>query len=336
MRNAIRIFSYAQRADKAPLPDGITPMFQAGPDTPAVDVVKQAIEYFSTLPADRRWLYITHGFTQQAAFKPAEAMRDGLYVPSADRWAFDVYTGLRAAGIVPAVIYFDQEGAEGLSDSQPEFGGAWDKNYFSLRRIICEGLRRLYALPFLRVYGRLCPMVNWSHYWPTFPTFETSHGWPMQGSGVLSDWSSPEAYVGSFGGYEMQGRETADPRNFWNAFVAVQNHKRACRFGCMPTISPRNCVGGANGEKLDAPKHVQWLWEQDIRHSVALGISDFVLWNPNDDTNDPHNDDQALADLVKRLKVTSAKSAGPIPLDAAEVRTGAMVTTQAQYLRRAA
>ena len=314
----------------------------AGAQTP----VDQVVAALAAVPAGRRALFLRHPL---GAWNGAMTVADvvwaiqsaGWNVAAARSYHVELFTALRAAGIVPDLLVIDEEPTYWPAD-KPELMAALettdaDTAWQRLNDIMALSMRRSISAAWAEVYpDPIPPLTNYQDCWGTGQVDINNH---RRYVGGVSTWSAPECYVGWHGIQSSNGGQITDPREwFWRRFIQCLNAIRACGPRTIPWISPAcfldNNVSPTTGALIPpfAPPGVRYLWQQLLQHIMRSGMQRIVYWNPVSPNSD--TDDALLDKLLGASTATPGKPLPQLPYDATLVTSGTARTAKATYLRQ--
>src|SRR5690606_37883745 len=118
----------------------------------------------------------------------------------------------------------------------------------------------------------------------------------------------------------------------WNHLITVLNGIRSAAGAgpVHPWIAPPG-YGARGSDTWCTPRELEdetWLWEEFMRHNLALGVDTFILWNPPQRWNPHATETDRFMDawFGENLAHHEVLHLEPIPLDADEIETNGVVT----------
>lgn len=197
-------------------------------------------------------------------------------------------------------------------------------------------LREVFVEAFNNAYGFHIPICNYNESNPSFEIRRFTN-FPIP-TATMADISSPICYLREVPDWGLFYNTSKDVR--WNMII---NNLNICRSnaGSGPVVpwvaAPGYGIRGHNTwARLSEIDQEMGLWEIQMNHLVAMGVDNFILWNPIPRYN-------ANAEVSNRLvdqwlgsnpaaPTQLMTDLEPIPLDADEIVTNGVVTTYGEFL----
>lgn len=197
-------------------------------------------------------------------------------------------------------------------------------------------LREVFSTAFQSAYDEYIPICNYNEVDTSFSSYRYS-GLPIP-SVTMTGISMPVCYLRAMPTWGRYNSTNKDVR--WNVLIDNLNRCRsaAANGPVVPWIAPPGF--GIRGQDTwatvsEIPQEMD-LWEMQMRHLMAMGIDNYMLWNPisrfnpNANLTDRMLDDWLAANsTVPTQLITDLPE---IPLDADQIVTNGVVTTYDEFL----
>ena len=197
-------------------------------------------------------------------------------------------------------------------------------------------LREVFLEAFDQAYGKHIPISNYNESNISFPVYQY-RGMPIPNV-TMGSISSPICYLLEMPTWGRYSNTSKDIR--WNRLIDNLN---VCRSGAavgpvMPWISAPGF--GVEGQRTwasesDLPQEMEF-WTVQMQHLVAMGVDNYMIWNPAAAYNPTAVlGDQLVDEWLRNNPVAPTQlvtDLPEIPLDADQIVTNGVVTTYEQFL----
>lgn len=197
-------------------------------------------------------------------------------------------------------------------------------------------LREVFVTAFTNAYGHHVPISNYNESNPSFEVRRFTN-FPIPNA-TIADVSSPICYLFIAPDWGLFANTTKDVR--WNMLITNLNVCRssAANGPLVPWVAaPGYGIRGHNTwARLSEVDQEMQLWEMQMRHMIAMGIDNFILWNPiprynaNAAVSDRLVDEWHESNQIAPTQLMT--DLAPIPLDADQIVTNGVVTTYEEFL----
>ncbi len=204
---------------------------------------------------------------------------------------------------------------------------AWNQWQGQMRaHALAGGIRETPA----EAFAKPIPLTNYGDIPPSFMVYDLT-GCPIPAAAVGPE-SSPDLYITISHNRLKECRK--DRR--WNHFLDTLNIARSTiAHGLVPWVGTPRYSGDH-----EMRRGIRWLWAEQIRHLNAMGVSQFLYFNPKRpeeslafDLEEDQFASRAFASLPMPDPVASRIKYHEILLDSDEVTTGSVTTTYADFLK---
>ncbi|HEY1683881.1 MAG TPA: hypothetical protein VGG19_03885 [Tepidisphaeraceae bacterium] len=303
---------------------GQSPVFSAG-------TLKSIVENGPAYQAEQRYLQLIFTQMKLRGYVPARIVLDlegGLTT-----WTLKPANGLLSTVMIP--VYNDSASLRKLPASLQQYTpfdfdngtnnraatiawNAWQGN------LVSQTLRQTVSVTASQVFGANIPATNYGDMLPSFTVYDLNN-WPVSGAAVGTE-SSPPMYL-AVEGNRYSGMQK-DVR--WNRLIDALNYARSCiRNGpVVPWLGFPSYAGDS-----DLHGGVPWLWRQQVLHLNAMGITQYLYFNPAPSVLP--SDDAYASQVFRSIQtVTPAPAVNlpAIPLDADSVTTGNITTKYTDFI----
>jgi hypothetical protein len=295
--------------------------------------LKSIVENGPDCTAEQRYIQLI--FTQMKAQKlvPSRIILD--METTVCTWSITPSNGTLSSVLSP--IYSDSASFAKLPASLQQYSPSDYDNFFSARgwiatttwnawsaALAAQALRQTVSVTANKVFQTNIPVTNYQDLLPSFPVYDMNN-WPIPSAAVGSE-SSPALYLNVDGQRYLSCQ--LDAR--WNHFIDAMNQARSSiRNGPVVPWLGYPTYGGDTHQHSGST----WLWREEIKHLNAMGVTDYLLFNPSGGAL--LSDDQYASKVFQSMQTLAKKPAtnyAPIPLDSPSVTTGTVTTKYSDFL----